>query len=102
MKKFSILIAIISIFTINIAYAGNCITQKRGVNISWYGKGGSLTLTKVRKLTKTFAVSVELNKKGNVVYSGSPSNGFKLPIPNGTQHVILNISAGQGEVCYSR
>ncbi len=102
MKKLAFVLTVLSLFFINSAYAANCITQKRGMNILWHGNGGSLTLTKVHKMTKSFAVTIALNNKGNVIYSGAPSRGFKQAIPKGTQNVFLNITSGQGEVCYVR
>ena len=101
MKKIAFLAAFISLLVFNSAHAANCITQKRGVNILWHGNGGYLNLTKVRKMTKSFGVTVGLNTKSNVIYSGVPSKGFKLAIPKGTQNVFLNITSGQGEVCYT-
>jgi|GEM_PF-3678674 hypothetical protein len=80
----------------------NCITEERGVRIAWFGHGGHLKFTKVRKFTSDFWVTVDLNKKGHNVFSGIPSNSQKISIPKGTQDVILNIADGQGEVCYSR
>lgn len=86
----------------NSAFAANCITQKRGVSIMWHGNGGYLHFSNVHKMTKTFAVTVALNSRGNTIYSGVPANGQKISIPKGTKDVILNIAKGQGKVCYSR
>ncbi len=101
-KKISMVTLVVIAFMANSAFAANCITQKRGVNMTWHGNGGYFKFTKVHKMTKSFWVTVELNAKGNVFYSGIPSKGQKVSIPKGTEHVILNISNGQGEVCYSR
>jgi len=85
------------------AFAGfNCITQDRGVKIAWFGNEGHLKITKVRKISSDFRVTVGVNKKDHNVFSGIPSNGQKISIPKGTKNVILNISQGKGEVCYSR
>lgn len=103
MKKTTILLLVIISFVFMSASAmAGCITNKRGVSIKWYGHGGALEFTKVRKLTSSFWVTVDLNKKGHTIYSGIPSKGMKVSIPEGTKDVILNISDGQGEVCYSR
>ncbi|MGM0419250.1 MAG: hypothetical protein ACQEQS_11055 [Thermodesulfobacteriota bacterium] len=84
-------------------FAGfNCITQDRGVHIAWFGDGGYLKITKVRKMSSDFRLTVDMNKKGKNIFSGVPSNGQKISIPKGTKDVILNISDGEGEVCYSR
>jgi hypothetical protein len=104
MKKTAALIALmfilISAASVNAGF--NCITQERGVRISWYGHGGALKFTKVRKFTSDFWVTVDINKTGHTVFSGIPQKNQKINIPKGTKEVILRIADGQGEVCYSR